>query len=96
LGIHDVVTPYVGAGLGYMHVFGTRDGVVTDLTVNSAFGAVLQAGVDVALTDNIGVFADLKKYFISTTASGSLGGMPITANARVDPLVVSTGIGVDF
>jgi outer membrane protein len=96
LGIHDVVTPYVGAGLAYMHVFDTRDGVVTDLAVASAFGTVLQAGVDVALTDNIGVFADLKKYFISTTASGSLGGVPITANARVDPLVVSTGIGVDF
>lgn len=94
--ISDVVMPYVGAGVGYMHVVDTVDGVVTNMQVNSAFGAVLQAGIDVPITDNISVFADVKQFLVSTTASGSLGGTPITANARVDPIVLSTGVGITF
>ena len=60
--ITDELSLYAGAGIGYMHVFDTVDGAVTNMTVNNAFGAVLQAGVDYKLMDNIGVFADVKRY----------------------------------
>jgi outer membrane protein len=95
-GMLDAITPYVGAGIGYMHVFDTEDGAVTDMSVESAFGGVIQAGVDVRLTENLGVFADVKRYFISTSASGSMGGAAITADARVDPWVISSGISIGF
>jgi outer membrane protein len=90
------ITPYLGAGLGYMHVFDTTDGVVTDMNVQSAVGGVVQAGFDIPITQNVGVFADIKRYFISTSASGTMAGFPITANATVDPWVISSGIGISF
>lgn len=89
-------SPYFGGGAGYMHVFGTKDGVVRDMRIASALGGVLQAGFDVALTDNFGVFIDFKQYFLSTSASGTLGGAPIAADARVDPWVVSSGLSMKF
>jgi outer membrane protein len=92
----DTVTPYVGAGLGYMHVFDTTDGAVSDMSIASAFGGVIQGGAEFALTGNLGLFVDVKRYFISTTASGTMGGAPITADARVDPWVVSTGFSIGF
>jgi outer membrane protein W len=94
--VTDELSLYGGAGIGYMHVFDTVDGAVTDMAVANALGAVLQVGIDYKIADNIGVFADVKRYFISTTASGTLNGAAITADARVDPWVVSTGIGVSF
>lgn len=90
------IVPYIGAGYGYMQVFGTRDGVISGFKANSAGGPVLQAGVDVALTDHVGVFGDVKRYFISTTASGNLGPDVVKAQARVDPWVISSGVSLMF
>jgi outer membrane protein len=90
------IQPYVGAGLGYMHVFGTADGVVTGLDVASAWGGVLQVGIDAWLNDRIGVFADVKRFWIDTTATGTLGPNALTAEASVNPWVFTSGIGVRF
>jgi outer membrane protein len=90
------IAPYVGAGYGYMQVFGTTDGVITNFKAQSAGGPVLQAGVDLTLTDHVGVFADVKRYFISTTATGNLGPDVVKAQARVDPWVISSGVSLTF
>lgn len=90
------ISPYLGAGVGYMHVFGTADGAVTDLEVASAWGPVIQAGIDFHLNERAGLYVDVKRFWISTDASGTLGGIPITAEATVDPWVFSTGVGIRF
>ena len=90
------IQPYVGAGVGYMHVFGTADGAVTDLDVASAWGGVFQIGLDAWFNDRVGVFADVKRYWIDTTASGTLGPNAITANASVNPWVFTYGLGIRF
>lgn len=90
------ISPYVGAGIGYMHVFGTADGAVTDMEVASASGPVAQAGIDFHVNERAAVYVDVKRFWISTDASGSLGGIPITAEATVDPWVFSTGVGIRF
>ena len=86
------LTPYFGLGLGYMQSLGTHDAVITNFRVKSAPGFVLQAGADMRLGDNVGVFADVKRYFLSTTATGNLGPDAAVAHARVDPWIVSTGL----
>jgi outer membrane protein len=86
------LTPYFGGGLGYMQVLGTKDGVITNFHVNSAPGWVLQAGLDMRIRDNVGAFADVKRYFLSTTATGDLGPAAAVAQARVDPWIISTGL----
>lgn len=88
------LTPYFGAGLGYMQSLGTKDGVITGFKVASAGGPVLQAGIDARVDENIAVFADVKRMFISTTATGLFGPYPASAAAKVDPWIVSTGISL--
>jgi outer membrane protein len=90
------ISPYVGAGIGYMHVFGLADGAVTDMNVASATGPVLQAGIDFHLNERAGLYVDVKRFWISTNASGSLGGTPITAEATVNPWVFSAGVAIRY
>jgi outer membrane protein len=92
LPVSDWFTPYFGGGLGYMQVLGTHDGVITNFQVDSAPGWVLQAGFDMRLHDNVGAFADVKRYFLATTATGNFGPAAAIAQARVDPWIVSTGL----
>ena len=91
----DGVAPYFGGGLGYMHVFRTSDGAITDLEISSAMGPVLQAGIDLAFAENIGAFVDFKQFLISTTATGVLGAA-VEANTTVNPWILSSGIGFHF
>jgi outer membrane protein W len=79
-----------------MAVFALTDGAVTNLNVDSAWGAVFQAGVDAWFNERVGVFADVKRYWITTDASGTLGPNTITADATVNPWVFSSGLAVRF
>ncbi|HTV31526.1 MAG TPA: OmpW family outer membrane protein [Methylocella sp.] len=89
--------PYVGVGAAYLLNFGNMsDGILTNLAVDQNFGFVLNAGADVMLTQNWGVYADVKKIFLSTDASGDLLnlGIPIRTHVDLDPW--AAGVGVTF
>jgi len=91
--------PYVGAGAVYYLVMDEKDGSVARLKVDNAWGSVLQAGVDYKLSPTLGLFVDVKKLFLKTTASGNLpalGGAPVTADAKLDPLVIQAGLLLQF
>lgn len=96
LPLRPSVVPYLGAGVGYMHVFGTTDGAITNLDIRPAAGFVAQGGVDFRLSDNFGAFVDFKTFLIGTTAYGSVGGVPVAARTRVDPWVATAGLSVWF
>jgi len=91
--------PYLGAGVNYTAVLESKDGVVAGLDVKSAWGGVLQAGVDVPLSAGWGLFLDIKKIYLKTTASGTVpafGGPPAEAKIRLDPLLVHAGVSWRF
>lgn len=90
------IRPYIGAGPMFMFIFDSKDGVLSNLKVDPSVGFVLQAGVDIDITDTWGVYADVKKGWLKTDATASLGGAPITADVDLDPLVVGGGIKVRF
>jgi outer membrane protein len=94
--LSDRVMPYFGGGVGHMQVLSTGDGAVSNFNVKSAFGLVAQAGIDIKLSDRFGVFADMKRYFMTTTATGNLGPALVTADAKVDPWIVTAGASVFF
>lgn len=83
--------PYVGAGIAYAIIFNADDGAVKNLKVNGAPAFVLQAGAEYAFDQHWGVFADVKKLFLEVDASGIVGGLPVQADVRLDPLIVSFG-----
>ena len=92
----SVVSPYVGAGYGLQHVWSTEDALATNLEVHDAHGPVIQAGVEVALSNRFGLFFDAKKGFWTADASGDLGPSHVTAKAKLDPWILSAGAMLRF
>ncbi len=90
------VKPYVGAGPLYMFVFSNKDGAVSDLKVKPALGAAFQAGIDFDVTERWGFFADVKKTYLRTKATGNLGPVPISADVKLDPWVFGAGVKFRF
>ena len=84
--------PYLGAGMAFMYVFDTTDGVVTDVEVDNAAGPAVQAGVNYDVNARWGAFVDYKKAWFTTEARGFLGGAPIRADIQLDPAVWNAGV----
>jgi outer membrane protein len=93
------VRPYVGAGINYTIVTRNRDAFITDLDTRSAWGSVLQAGVEIPVNADWSVSLDARKIFLKTKATGTLpafGGAPTRADVRLNPLVVFLSVGRRF
>lgn len=93
------VQPYVGAGAVYYMITQSKDGSLQNFDVESRWGSVLHAGIDVPLGEHYGVFVDLKKAWLKTSATASVpafGGAPARAEARLDPLVLHAGLSWRF
>lgn len=90
------VSPYVGAGVAFLVVFGTEDGTLSNVEADSAVGTSLQAGANLWLNERWGAFVDVKKVFIETESTGTLGGAPVHANVTLDPLVTNFGLAYRF
>lgn len=89
------VQPYVGAGAVYFMVMESKDGSLQGFDAESRWGSVLQAGVEVPLGERYGLFFDVKKMFLKTTAAATVpafGGAPATARVTLDPLVLNAGL----
>lgn len=93
------VQPYVGAGINYTIVTKNQDGFISDLDTRSAWGSVLQVGVEMPLSPGWSVSLDARKIFLKTKATGTLpafGGAPTRADVKLDPLVVFLSVGRRF
>ncbi len=91
------IRPYVGAGINLTLFSSVQfEPVVAalDLSVKkSSVGLALQAGVDYAIDKNWTVNLDVKKVGIKTDVKA--GGNTI-GTFKVDPLLVSVGVGLKF
>jgi hypothetical protein len=86
-----------GIGGGYIANFGNiSDGILTNFSLDQNFAFVLQAGADLMLTPNWGVYVDGKKEFLSTDAQGfvptAAGPVPVRAHVTLDPWRAAAGI----
>ncbi len=88
--------PYVGIGASYMMIMDTKDGVLANVEAEDDFGAVLQAGATFSITETWGAFIDIKRAMLETTATGTLGGIPVESKITMDPVVLSTGLAYKF
>ena len=101
--------PFVGIGLNYTVFFdeqvdaqlaGALDALgvttandVVGLKLKSSFGLALQAGVNVKLTDSLGLHLMLSKMDIDTTGRVQVNGSTIqTVDVNIDPYVAMLGL----
>jgi outer membrane protein len=100
--------PYVGAGVSYIRAL--EDGLTANTIAGPApiridrsqWGAALQAGLDINLTDRWLVNFDVKKIWFDTDVKidaavlGAPSGYRKIDNLDIDPWVVSVGFGKKF
>lgn len=97
------IKPYVGAGVSEFFVFGEKPGsglpsTVTSAKLDNTFGALLQAGVDIAVNDKgFGISLDAKRYFMRPTSHFYAGTVEVlSAKHKLDPWVISGGVSYRF
>jgi outer membrane protein len=90
------IRPYVGAGLSYMIVFGTKDGAFENLKVDNDLGWALEAGSDFMVNPNTGIIDDEKKAGLRPGATGTFAGAPVVGKTRLDPWAFSGGVVFHF
>lgn len=88
--------PYIGAGVNYTVILDTDDGAIGGLDVDNAWAPVLQVGFESALNDRFSFYADVKKLWLSTNATGTVGGAPASADVTLNPWLVGTGLSYRF
>lgn len=101
-----VIKPYVGVGATYFLWVSDKPGSattpapfnITKTDLSDEFGLVLQAGVDIPVSDNgFGITLDAKRYFVDTTASWYAGNtLVIQTDHKLDPWVLSAGVSFAF
>lgn len=83
---------YVGGGVNYNFHYESIDGFVQDLDVDNDVAALVQLGVERRWNDRVSVFADARKAFYDTDATGNIGGIPISADITANPTVLFFGL----
>ncbi len=97
------VRPYVGGGWAFHFTTQQRDGLAVDLDIEHTSGPYVNGGVKVGVTPRLDVFADVRKSWYTTGASGLLpldatytSFAKVTANAQLDPFTVQLGLSTRF
>lgn len=97
------VRPYVGGGWALQFTSQERDGLAVGLNIENTSGPYVNGGVKVGITDRLDVFADVRKAWYTTGASGRLPldatytvFADVTADAQLDPLTIQLGLGTRF
>ncbi|WP_233115172.1 OmpW/AlkL family protein [Aggregatibacter actinomycetemcomitans] len=91
--------PYVGAGINYTRFFSAKPMVsaITDLDVKKhSFSPILNAGIDIKLTDNVYLNTAMWYTKIKTTAKFKALGASHEVKVKLDPLVFFTGLAYRF
>ena len=87
------VRPYVGAGVNYTVFFSEKaTNTITSLKLDDSLGLAVQAGVDVDINKDWFFNADIRYINIESTATTDLG----TAEVKINPTVISLGVGTRF
>lgn len=91
-----VMQPYVGGGIAYQATWDSDDGAVQNLDISDAHGPVVQGGLEVRVSERVGVYVDAKKAWLKNNATGSLGPSAITARPVLNPFILQAGASFHF
>jgi outer membrane protein len=87
--------PYVGAGVNYTRFTNVKSTLAPDVKMGSSTGLAVQAGVNYAITKNIGAFASIAKLDVKSKVVAT-GASVLTTTVDFRPLVYSAGVSYQF
>ncbi|MDG1285992.1 MAG: OmpW family outer membrane protein [Rickettsiales bacterium] len=90
--VTERIKPYLGIGMAYVKYF--EDDTVDQLQYKDDIAAIIQAGVDIAITDKFYANLDVKKIWADTEAK--INGGAANAKVNFDPTIYGVGLGYKF
>lgn len=94
------VQPYVGGGANYTVFYNVKNGpAIAETEYKNAFAPVAQLGVDFDIAKKLFLNFDVKKLWLSTDATATTipsvaGGATVVADTKLNPWLVSFGVGI--
>lgn len=88
--------PYLGAGINYTFFFDSDKGHADDIEYSESVGFVAQAGVDIYLSKNVVLNADVKKTYVDSDVKVEKAGLLDKTCLRINPWTFGVGIGWRF
>ncbi len=88
------IRPYIGGGYHGAYMMTSAK-----FKAKNACGPVIQAGIDFYAKDDTLITLDVKQYFLTnkvTYSTDIVNGQSVSSDTRINPLVVSIGIGFKF
>lgn len=96
------ILPYAGAGVNYTIFYGKKTGpAIADISYKNNFGFATQLGVDIDITKKWFINVDAKKIWLKTentvtTVPEVAGGATVYADTKINPWLLSVGVGFKF
>jgi outer membrane protein len=87
--------PYVGAGVNYTKFTSVQSSLAPDVQMGSSTGLALQAGINYAITKDVGLFASIAKINVKSKVVAT-GATVLQTTVDFRPLVYSAGISYQF
>jgi len=91
----ETLRPYVGAGVNYTRFTGIHSSLAPDVKMGNSTGLVLQAGLDYAITRNVGLFASVARLDVKSKVVAT-GATVLTTTVDFRPIVYSAGVSYQF
>jgi outer membrane protein len=79
-----------------MIIFSTHAAAVQSPKLSNDLAPEFEAGSDFMFAENWGLFAEVKKAFLQSHATGTFGGAPLVGKATIAPWVYATGVTLHF
>lgn len=96
------ILPYAGAGVNYTIFYGVKDGpAIAKTKYDNQFGFAAQIGGDFDINKNLFLNVDVKKIWLKTDATVTTiptvaDGATVVADTKINPWLISVGLGWKF
>ena len=91
----EALRPYVGAGINYTRFTSAHSSLAPTVDLGYSTGLALQAGLNYAITKDVGLFASIAKLDVKSKVVAS-GASVLTTTVDFRPIVYSAGVSYQF
>ena len=92
---NDSIRPYLGAGVNYTRFVGVESKLAKEVRLSDSVGLAVQAGVNMALSKQTGLFASISKVQVKSDLVAA-GSTVLTSTIDFRPITYSAGLYYRF